>query len=238
MTLLALAGLSLLAYALRALDLLGSVASFFLGLVIALLGGLGWLLLMTLFTGLGILATRAGYERKHAQRVAEAAGGERGLRNVLANGLAPALASLAVGLSPFIPREAAALAFATAVAAVTADTLASELGVLSSRVRRILPPFAAATPGENGAVSWAGQAAALGGASAIGAAAVWLADIPSSLVWVPAAFGFLGCQLDSVLGATLESDATRDGPLTKGDVNFIASAVPAFVVLVAVTLLR
>ncbi|HLF16152.1 MAG TPA: hypothetical protein VI796_01820, partial [Candidatus Thermoplasmatota archaeon] len=57
-TLLALAGLSLFAYTVRALDAVGAAASFLLGLLVALLGGLGWLMLMVLFTALGVAATR------------------------------------------------------------------------------------------------------------------------------------------------------------------------------------
>lgn len=226
-----LTGLSVLSYALRALDLLGAVASFFLGLEIALLGGVRWLALMTLFPVLGVLATRIGYRRKHEGRLAEAAGGgERGVGNVLGNGLAPALAALGLLLTEVVPVTATKLAFATALAAVTADTLASELGVLAKRARTILPPYALVPVGSNGAVSLPGQAAAFVGAAAIGAAGAYLLELPLALAWVPVAGGFLGCQIDSLLGATLERDQGRPGPLSKQDVNFLASAVPAVVV--------
>lgn len=233
---LGLTGLSILAYALRALDLLGAVASFFLGLEVALLGGVGWLLLMTVFPVIGVVVTRIGYGRKAERRVAEAGGGERGVGNVLGNGLGPGLMALALLFEPLVPREAAALAFATALAAVTADTVASEIGVLRPTARSILPPFRRVPAGGNGAVSLLGQAAALAGASLIGAAAAPLLGLPWDLAWVPAIAGFLGCQLDSVLGATLERDETRPGPLSKQDVNFLASAVPAFTVLVVAIL--
>lgn len=234
--LLALAGLSILSYALRALDLLGAVASFFLGLEVALLGGVAWLAVMTAFPILGVLATRVGHRAKQELRVVESQGGERGVGNVLGNGLAGALVALALLLDPIVPPQAAALAFATAIAAVTADTLASELGVLARSARTILPPFAPAAPGTNGAVSILGQAAAALGASTIALASAWLLDL-GALAWVAALFGFLGCQVDSVLGATLERDEVRTGPLTKQDVNFLAGAIPAFVVLVGATLL-
>ncbi len=233
--LLALAGLSILSYALRALDLLGAVASFFLGLEVALLGGVRWLAVMTLFPVLGVLATRIGHQAKTRMRVAEGGGGERGVANVLGNGLAGALAALALLLDPVVPPKAAALAFATAVAAVTADTLASEVGVLAKRARSILPPFAHVPGGTNGAVSFLGQAAAAAGAGAIAIAAAWLLDL-GVLAWVPALLGFAGCQVDSLLGATLERDEVRTGPLTKQDVNFLAGAIPAFLVLVTATL--
>lgn len=233
--LLGLAGLSILSYALRALDLLGAVASFFLGLEVALLGGVAWLAVMTVFPVVGVLATRVGHRTKMALRVAEAQGGERSVGNVLGNGLAGALVALALLLDPLVPPKAAALAFATAVAAVTADTLASELGVLARNARSILPPFGRAPAGTNGAVSLPGQLAAAAGAGLIALVAAWLLDL-GSLAWIAAAFGFLGCQLDSILGATLERDEVRTGPLTKQDVNFLAGAVPAFVVLVVATL--
>jgi uncharacterized protein (TIGR00297 family) len=233
---LALTGLSVLAYALRALDLLGAVASFFLGLEVALLGGISWLVAMTLFPIIGVVTTRIGYRRKAERRVAEAGGGERGVSNVLGNGLGPGLAALAILFDPLVPRTAAALAFATALAAVTADTVASEIGVLSGRARRILPPFSAMPVGSNGAVSLPGQAAALLGATLIAVAAAILLDLPAWLAWIPVLGGFLGCQLDSVLGATLERDAGHPGPLSKQDVNFIASAVPALAVLIIATL--
>ena len=236
--LLGLTGLSVLAYAVRALDLLGAVASFFLGLEVALLGDLPWLAVMTMFPVLGVLATRIGYRRKHEKRVAEAQDGERGVGNVLGNGLAPALAALAM-LAPdrIVPEAAAALAFATALAAVTADTLASELGVLAHRARLVLPPFRAVPVGTNGAVSWGGQGAALVASGLLAAGATFFLDLPLAWAWVPAAGGFLGCQLDSVLGATLEREPGRPGPLSKQGVNFLASAVPAAIVLAAASLL-
>ncbi|MCA1819924.1 MAG: DUF92 domain-containing protein [Thermoplasmatota archaeon] len=227
---LALGGLATFAFAVRALDLLGSFASFLLGLLVALAGGLGWMLLMVVFTGLGFVATRVGYGRKKRLRVAEDAEGERGIRNVLGNGAAAGIVVL-VGLVRGVPAAAVGLAFATALAAVAADTLASELGVLSARARNILPPFGKAKVGANGGVSWAGQGAALVGAILIAAASVPLVGVPWTWAWLPAVAGFVGCQVDSVLGAMLEGEPSRPGPLGKQDVNFLASLLPALAVL-------
>lgn len=231
-TLLALAGLAVFAYAVRALDAKGSIASFLLGLLVALLGGLGWMLLMVVFTGLGFVATRVGYRTKLQRRVAEDAQGERGIRNVLGNGAAAGLAVLAILAEPLIPHLAVQLAFTTALAAVAADTLASELGVLAARARSILPPFAHVRVGDNGGVSLLGQAAAALGSCLISAAAVPLVGLPWTWAWVPAIAGFIGSQVDSILGALFEGEASRPGPLSKQDVNFLAGALPALVVLV------
>ncbi len=233
-TLLVLTGLALLAWSLRALDAAGAIAAFLLGLWVALGAGISWLILMTLFTVLGVLATAAGRKRKKEQGLEDEVDGERSWSNVLANGAAAALAVAAWLV--LADKQAAALAFATAIAAVTADTMASEVGCLAPRCRRIIPPFPFQPPGTNGAVSLRGQIAAAAGASVIAIASVWLLDIPLTLAWIPALAGFAGCQLDSVLGATLEKDALQDRPLSKQDVNFLASAVPALMVLVAFSL--
>ncbi len=219
-----------MAWSVRALDAAGAIAAFLLGFWVAIIAGIPWLILMTLFTVLGVLATAIGRKRKKERGLEDEVDGERSWNNVVANGAAAALAVLAWLLLP--DKLPAALAFATAIAAVTADTLASEVGCLATRCRRITPPFPIEAPGTNGAVSLRGQLAAATGSSLIALASVWLLGIPLSLAWVPAIAGFLGCQLDSLLGATLEKDALRDRPLSKQDVNFLASAVPALIVLV------
>ncbi len=222
--------MSLLSWSVRALDAAGAIAAFAMGLIVALVGGLGWLGLMVVFTAIGVAATRAGKRVKQARQTAEARDGERGIRNVVANGAAAMLAAIAVTM---VDPLAAKVAFATAIAAVMADTLASEIGGMAGRARRILPPFEAGIPGQNGCVSWTGQVAAAMGAMVIATAAIWLIELPAGLAWIPAVAGFAGCQLDSLLGATLEKDELHDRPLSKEDVNFLASAVPALIVLVA-----
>lgn len=228
-----LASLPFVAVRAKALDVPGAVVAFLFGAWIALLGGWGWLLLLVAFTLIGFAVTRLAREEKEQWRVAEGNEGRRGVSNVVANGLAAALAVLTL---TFGDPDAAALAFATAIAAVTADTMASEVGVLAPRPRNFLPPFGRVERGRNGAVSALGQASALGGALVIGLLAVPLLGIGWSLVWVPVVAGMAGSQLDSLLGATLERDAVRDGPLSKADVNFIASAVPAFIVFLVASL--
>lgn len=234
---LALTGSSLLAYALRILDAQGALASFILGAVILFGGGLSWFLLMVAFTGLAFIATRFGRRRKQRFGTAEGRGGLRGAPNVLANGAAPAIAAIAALAitraegAPLGP-DGAAWAYVTAVAAITADTLASEVGGLSPHTRLILPPFKDSDPGVNGAVSWLGQAAALLGPAAIAALAIPLLDLSWTFIWIPILGGFVASQLDSLLGATMEHDPINpERPLSKGDVNFIASFLPMLAVL-------
>src|SRR5437773_2627419 len=83
----------------------------------------------------------------------------------------------------------------------------SDSGSLSGRARRTVAPFDFVAPGTNGGVSWPARFAAAAGALVIAAAAVPLLGLPRSWVWLPAVAGFAGCQLDSVLGATVEGRA-------------------------------
>jgi uncharacterized protein (TIGR00297 family) len=233
---LGLVGLALFAYTVRALDAAGSVASFLLGLEVTLVGGLGWMLLLVCFTALGFVVTLVGHGRKKARRLAEGEEGERGLPNVLGNGAAAGLVALAM-LAP-VPEAAVAAAFTAAVAAVAADTAASEIGMLAGRARSILPPFRPVPVGDDGGVSLRGQAAAATAATLIALAAMPLAGLTWRLAAVAGVAGFLGCQVDSVLGATVERGPRRAGFLGKQQVNFLASLAPALVVLVVVGAMR
>lgn len=227
---LVLAGLAVTAYALRALTFAGALASFVMGLAVAVLADLRWVVLMAAFPASSLVVTRIGADTKKKRGIEEARAGERGVANVLGNGLAAVAAVLAI---PYVAAPWAAVAFATALAAVAADTFASEIGGLARRARLIVPPFAEAPAGTNGAVSWLGQGAALIGAAAIAWLAVPLIALPRESVWIAIVAGFVGCQIDSLLGATVERDATRDGLLGKQGVNFVASLLPTAAVLAA-----
>jgi uncharacterized protein (TIGR00297 family) len=119
--------------------------------------------------------------------------------------------------------------FVGSVAAAAADTLASEFGGLSDHTI-LITTGKPVPPGTDGGISLAGQVAALVGAflvSGIGLVLLQLSRTLSALPMPPelstAAFvtaavaGFLGCQVDSLLGATLEVR----GKLTKEEVNFL-----------------
>jgi uncharacterized membrane protein len=93
----------------------------------------------------------------------------------------------------------------------------------------ITAPHKHVAPGTDGGVSPLGQGAALFAALYVGITGYALftlfapATLSSTLpyLFIPVAFGFLGCQVDSVMGATLE----LGGRMTKGWVNFLSIAV-------------
>ncbi len=141
-------------------------------------------------------------------------GSRRDARQVLANGVVPAAAAIAFGVSD---APVLAAAFFGALAAVTADTWATEVGLMAEVPPRMVTTGLSVKPGTSGAVTALGSAAAAAGAIFIGLVAAvcigvtgYLADgVPDLtglhfLILAPVA-GLAGATLDSWLGATVQS---------------------------------
>jgi uncharacterized protein (TIGR00297 family) len=201
----------------------GAVAALF-GAVIVIFAGYAFLALLILFVVASVLATRYGFSEKQKRQVQEGTHGERGVSNVVAHIVIPTALALAGGWDPPLTSvPTIAVLFAAALAFGAADTFGSELGVLAGRARSILT-FRPVAAGTNGGISGRGEVWAAIGAVTTGVVgyALYLlfgTAIPPGavLVGVVALSGFLGCQVDSVLGETLENR----GLLTKGSTNFL-----------------
>ena len=201
----------------------GLVAALF-GAAIVVLAGFPYLALMILFLASSVAATRYRFEEKRARKLQEGKSGERGISNVLAHILIPTALADAGGIRPaLLPRTAVAVLYTGALSFGTSDTFASEFGVLAGRARSILSGREV-PPGTNGGISARGEAFAAAGAATTGFVGIGLfavfGRLPSgaSLFLAAAVIaGFLGCQLDSVLGESLENR----GLLTKHGVNFL-----------------
>ena len=201
----------------------GIVAAVF-GAIIVVFLGYAFLALLILFVVASVLATRYHFEEKQKRNVQEGVHGERGIANVVAHIIIPTgLALAAVWNPPLLPLPTVAVLYASALAFGASDTFGSEFGVLAGHARSILTARPV-TPGTNGGVSATGQLWAAIGAvtTAIVGYALYLlfgaATPPGGiLVGVAAVAGFLGCQIDSILGETLENR----GILTKHSTNFL-----------------
>jgi uncharacterized membrane protein len=96
-------------------------------------------------------------------------------------------------------------------AAVTADTLSSELGILSRRGPRLITTLQPCPPGTNGGVSGTGLLAGAAGAAVIAVVSVlllpfcgWTLAEKARFVGFITAVGTAGSVLDSLLGAVLQ----------------------------------
>jgi uncharacterized protein (TIGR00297 family) len=214
-------------------------------MVIGIFGDVTWLFLLLFFLLSSFLATRYRFALKEAMGVQEGIRGERRSTNVLANGLAlMAVAVLSLIQPPGFPKVVSGVVFLSALSVAGADTLASEIGVLS-RHTYLISNGTPVPPGTDGGVSALGTLCALG-AAAYTSIVGWLVlsyfagiyglrpSMPLAPVYLllPLAIGFLGCQIDSVIGATLE----RRGIVNKKTNNLISTvsgAILAYLILVA-----
>ena len=191
-------------YRLHATDLWGSVAGFILGMMIALTSGWAWVAMLIAFLMMGSAATKFRYQWKLVMNVAQEKRGARGIRNVVANGLVAAALSI---LNYFMPDPALNVIYVAAIASAAADTLATEIGLLSrGKPVLITRPSSSIPPGISGGVTPLGEAAALGGALVMASLAVVLGVLPPSLalLLLAALGGFVGCNVDSLLGGTIQ----------------------------------
>jgi len=203
--------------------LAGAVAAVF-GVVIVVFSGFPYLALLILFVGASVLATRYRFEEKRRQNLQEGRSGERGVSNVISHIIIPTGVAVMGGLSsPLLPPATTALLFASALSFGGADTFASEFGVLSGHARSILTGRAV-PPGTNGGVSLRGEVFALLASvttalAGLGLFLLFRTPVPHAVLFVltVSAAGFVACQVDSVLGETLENR----GILTKGSTNFL-----------------
>jgi uncharacterized protein (TIGR00297 family) len=194
-----------LAWRAGALSRSGAVAAMLSGGLIFGLGGLPWAALLLAFFISSSLLSRAFSRRKTGLSEKFSKGSQRDLGQVLANGGFGAL--LAV-LHVLFPGQVWPWpAFVGAIAAVNADTWATELGVLSRSAPRSIISGKIVERGASGGVTFAGYLAAAGGALLIGSAA----GLFSPPAWLPALLisalfgGLAGSSFDSVLGATLQA---------------------------------
>ncbi len=177
----------------------GAAAGFVVGTILLAVGGWGAYGLLWAFFALGTAATKLGWAVKSARGTAQAEGGRRGARHVLANcGVGVAILLVAGGRRPFLP-DAVFAALTAAFAAALADTLGTEVGSLAGPHPMSLLSGRRVAPGTAGAVSWPGTLAGAAGAFAMGAVGYAAGLIPLSLVWVVGAAGVAGSLCESLL---------------------------------------
>jgi uncharacterized protein (TIGR00297 family) len=194
------------AYRAHSLSRSGAYAAILVGTVIFGVGGWRWAVLLLSFFISSSGLTHAFKKRKAGLNEKFSKGGQRDAGQVLGNG---GLATLFAGLSFFLPdQEWVWLAFAASLAAVNADTWATELGVLNNHPPRMITNLnKIVEKGTSGGISLAGTLASLAGAGVIGLLAVLVSPTPLSPLaglWVTLA-GLAGSLFDSLLGASVQA---------------------------------
>jgi uncharacterized protein (TIGR00297 family) len=223
------ATLSFLSHRLGLLTASGSASAFLVGILIGVLGSVSWLLILVAFTILGFLVTRYKLQIKMSRGLQEGRKGERTYRNVLANGLVPALVAIIAWAMGAQGEMISGVVYLSAISVAASDTMASEMGILSPRTW-LITTFDRVPPGTNGGISAYGTGwSIIGaiGATLLGWAFLFPEDLMNLKILVPIFVGVLGCNVDSLLGATLE----RRGYIGKLGTNFFSMAVGSLIAL-------
>lgn len=200
------AALAATAWRLRLLAPSGALAAVLLGGQTFGLGGWPAAIVLVAFFASSSALTRLFSKRKKALAKTFSKGGRRDWAQVLANG-GPALLALGLGAADWLPQAVAWPAFAAALAGATADTWATELGVLSPGQPQLITTGQRVPKGTSGGVSLVGSLAAAAGALLIALLAGLVGAgfmHPSFLLSVLLA-GVLGSYFDSFIGATVQA---------------------------------
>jgi uncharacterized protein (TIGR00297 family) len=221
-----------LAYKAHFVDISGLVAAFVVGFTIWYTGGPASFVIILFFFMSAGLATKYKYKAKVKKNVAQEGKGKRSWVNVFGSGIIPMIFSIAMYLAAMSPGLANAGwpfflfgGYVGAVATTSADTLASEVGVFSKSKPRLITNLRRKVPsGTIGAVSLLGEGVAIAAGLFIGVIAVvfavftptlipGLVSAESTIIWdyvlflVPLSIltAFIGCNMDSLLGAVLQN---------------------------------
>ena len=194
-----------LAWKAKALSRSGALAATLTGGLIFGLGGFPWAVLLLAFFISSSALSRAFARRKAALSEKFSKGSQRDWGQVLANGGLGA--GLAVAQSIFPGQAWPWVAFAGAMSAVNADTWATELGVLSSRLPVLITTGKDVERGASGGVSTLGTLSALAGAGLVSALASLVFPLGHALplLAIGAGAGLAGALFDSLLGATVQA---------------------------------
>jgi len=192
-----------LAYRAHSLNKSGAFAATFTGTIVFGVGGWQWAILLLAFFITSSALSRAF--KKHKQGLDEkfSKGHERDAGQVFGNG---GLATIFTALHFFFPNELWPwLGFAAALAAVNADTWATELGVLNPHPPRMITNLnKIVEKGTSGGISFTGTFASLAGSALIGILASLLTDNWSLFPLITLS-GLAGSLFDSLIGATIQA---------------------------------
>ena len=209
-------------YKVNIADIPGALSGVLLGVLIIVFSDIRWFVILLAFFILGGVFTRYKYGYKQSLGIAQAEGGARGYRNVFGNGLVALILAVAEGVFGY---HIFMIGYLGAIATATGDTLASEIGETSKTQPRVITTFKKVPAGTSGAISLLGELAAIVGSAVIGILATLLGMAGLHVAAITILGGFIGTNIDSLLGATLENR----GYLTNSSVNLFATAAGAIV---------
>lgn len=191
--------IAITSYYFKFLTASGSVAAFLLASTIYGLGGWQWTVPIVTFFILSSLLSKAGKKRKEQFEHLFEKTSTRDWGQVAANG---GIAGILILAQYALPNQNFYPAYLGAIAAVTADTWGTEIGVWFGGKTISFSRFKVVEPGTNGGISLAGIIGGTVGALIASASAFpWAAT--ERMVLIATLSGIVGSLFDSLLGGTV-----------------------------------
>ena len=193
--------LAVVSHRLRLLTAGGAFVQWCMGVVIFGIGGWAAALpIVAFFTAASVISKLADPMRRATM---EGKGSTRDAVQVLANG---GIAAGLVLLGMFVHDSRVYHAYIGAIAAASADTIATEIGTVFGTRPRLITSGREVQSGTSGAVTFAGMLGAIGGSGLVVLAAIfWLGGLGFSVLIGLVIAGFGGSLVDSVLGALVQA---------------------------------
>ncbi|MBO4502139.1 MAG: DUF92 domain-containing protein [Candidatus Methanomethylophilus sp.] len=199
--------LALFAYKKNLMTPWATVTAYILAEIIGLCTNIWWVVAFFMFPIVAFLATKWKLKEKMELGLQEGKKGERSVLNLMGVGVIPAAIAIVYAVTGS-QQDLLAVAFLSALAVSTSDTVASETGIWAKKTYMITT-LKQIEPGPNGGVSLYGFGTSLLGTLLFATIAYVLIfqrfdlSILYSLVIVAA--GMVGNIMDSILGAVLEN---------------------------------
>ncbi|MEP0854708.1 TIGR00297 family protein [Trichocoleus sp. DQ-U1] len=206
----------------------GFLHAWALGVIIwGTLGWQGYVVVMFYFL-VGSAVTRIGMAQKEAEGIAEKRSGARGPENVWGSALTGTLCALGTLLVSYLEQPQwvpfLLLGYVASFSTKLSDTTASEVGKAYGKRTFLITTLQPVARGTEGAVSLEGTIAGVVASVAIACVGWGVGAIDLiGVVWCIVA-AFIATNLESVIGATLQS---RYGWLTNEVVNFLNTFIGA-----------
>jgi uncharacterized protein (TIGR00297 family) len=183
------------------LDPGGASLAFLMGSIIFGFGGWSFTFPILGFFILSSLLSKIGKSKKRQIEVSYQKTGIRDFQQALANG---GVAMTIVLIVFFSGNESLYLVYLVSIAAATADTWGTELGIFSKSKPVLITNFKSVEPGTSGGITLMGSTAAVAGSMLI----ILIGSIYYELSFAQFIFlgllGFTGSIVDSLLGATIQ----------------------------------
>jgi uncharacterized protein (TIGR00297 family) len=190
----------------------GLLHAWILGIIIwGTLGWRGYVVMMFYFL-LGSAVTKIGLAQKEAAGIAEKRSGARGPENVWGSALVATLCALATYTLVISPTAIAynvvflcVLGYVASMSTKLSDTCASEVGKAYGTRTFLITTLQPVARGTEGAVSLEGTLAGILGSAAIASVAWGIGMITPVEIAICIVAAFIATNLESVIGATLQS---------------------------------